>query len=134
MKSTKSTKSVQTRLQRKESIWSTITKRKLKTFKTQVKMMKKKVDVRVIQLNEERSLLSRFLITSRKRPDLDLEHCFGNFKFTVVPRSLFTSDGEPLACEDKWKVLHNMDELGAAQVQEGDGNCASPRRRRELLS
>ena len=34
---------VRTRLQGEESIWSTITKRKLKTFKTQLKIMKKKV-------------------------------------------------------------------------------------------
>ena len=34
---------VRTRLQGEESIWSTITKRKLKTFKTQLKIVKKKV-------------------------------------------------------------------------------------------
>ena len=45
--------------------------------------MKKEVDGRVVQLREERSLLSRFLITSRKRLELDLEHCLGNFEFTV---------------------------------------------------
>ena len=63
--------------------------------------MKKKVDYRVVQLREERPLLSRFLITSRKRPELDLEHCLGNFECTVVHRSLFTSDEEPFACTDK---------------------------------
>ena len=51
---------VRTRLQENDSVWSKITKRKLKTFKTQLKMMKKKVDCRVIQLREERSLISWF--------------------------------------------------------------------------
>ena len=69
---------VRTRLQGNESIWSTITKRKLKT-------MKKKVDGRVIQLREEKSLLSRFVTTSRKRPELNLEHRLGNFEVTVFP-------------------------------------------------
>ena len=45
--------------------------------------MKKKVNGRVVQLREERSLLSRFLITLRKRLELDLEHCLGNFELTV---------------------------------------------------
>lgn len=45
---------VQTRLQGKESICPAITKRKLKTFKTQSKMMKKKIDGRVVQLIEDR--------------------------------------------------------------------------------
>ena len=76
---------VRTRLQGKESIWSTITKRKLKTFEIQLKTMKKKVDSRVIQLREEKSLLSRFVITSRKRPELNLEHRLGNFEVTVFP-------------------------------------------------
>ena len=53
---------LQARLQGKESIWSKITKR-YKTFKTQL-MMKKKVNVQVIQLRAERPLLSWFLITS----------------------------------------------------------------------
>lgn len=34
------------RLKRKKLIWSTITKRKLKTFKTQLKMLKKKLMVK----------------------------------------------------------------------------------------
>ena len=75
----------QTRPQEKESICSTITKRKLKTFEIQLKTMKKKVDSRVIQLREEKSLLSRFVITSRKRPELNLEHRLGNFEVTVFP-------------------------------------------------
>ena len=98
---------LQARLQGKESIWSKIIKRRYKTFKTQL-MMKKKLNVQVIQLREERPLLSWFLITSWKRYELDLEHSLSNFEFTVVPRSLFTSDGETPACKDKWKVLYNI--------------------------
>lgn len=68
-------------------------------------------------------MISQFLIISRKRLELDLEHCLGNFEFTVVPPSLLTSDGKPLVCTDKWKVLHNTEELGAAQIRKGVENC-----------
>ena len=42
------------RLQGKESICSTIPKRKLKTVKTQTKMMKKKANGQVVQSREDR--------------------------------------------------------------------------------
>ena len=111
---------IKTRLQGDISIWSPIKKRKLKTFKTQLKVVKKKVNGRVIQLKEEKSVLSRFLITSRKRPELGLEYCLGNFEFTVVPRALFSSNGEPHPCLDKAKLLHHIEELGGIQQQDQD--------------
>lgn len=104
---------VTSRIQGEKSIWGKMTKRKLKTFKSQLVVTKRKVDGKTIQLREEKSLLSRLLITSRKRPEIDLEQCFGNFEFSVVPRSLFTSDGEPIMCIDKSKILHRIEELGS---------------------
>ena len=53
--------------------------------------------------------MSRFLITARKRPEL--EHCSGNFEFSVVPKSLFTVDCQPFACLDKAKFTHHIEEL-----------------------
>ena len=82
----------------------------MRTFKNELtKVVKTKIDGKVIQLKEERSLFSRFLITSRKRPEIDLESCLGNYEFSVVPKSLFTSDGEPLPCTDKSKLLHEIE-------------------------
>ena len=46
-----------------------------------------------------------------------------NLEFIAVPQSLSTSGGEPLACNDKWKVLHNIEEVGAVHVWEVDRNC-----------
>ena len=63
-------------------------------------------------------MLSRFFISSRKRPEHHFEHCFCNFEFTVVPRSLFTSDGEFAKINGRFSTTL---ELGAAQVR-GDGN------------
>ena len=110
-----------TRIQGKESVWDKMTKRKLNTFKSQLAVTRKKVNGKIIQLKEEKSLLSRFLITSRKRPEIDLEHCLGNFEFSVVPRALFTSDGEPIACTDKAKILHHIEELGSLE-ESGEEN------------
>ena len=106
------------RIQGGKQIWDKMAKRKLKTFKSHLAVIKKKVDGKVIQLREEKSLLSRFLLTSRKRPEIDLERCLGNFEFSIIPRSLFTSDGEPLACTDKSKVLHCIEELGSLHEDE----------------
>jgi hypothetical protein len=101
------------------SIWSTFKKRQLKSFKTTKKSIKSKVGEKVVQLKEEKTLLTRFLIAARKRPELDLEHCIGNFEFSVVPKSLFTSDGQPLMCTDKSVVIHQIESLSIHEQENG---------------
>ena len=54
------------------SVWSPMQKRNLKFFKANNKIIKKKVDNKVVQLHEEKNLLIRFLITARNRPELNL--------------------------------------------------------------
>lgn len=66
-----------------------------------------------MQLKEDKSLLTRFMITARKRQELDLEYCFGNFEFSVVPKSFFTYDGQPLTCTDKSSILHKIEMLSS---------------------
>ena len=58
-----------------------------------------------------------FVITSRKRPELDLEDFLGNVAFSVVPKALFSTDGEPLLCTNKVKLLHHIQELGKLHQQ-----------------
>ena len=55
--------------------------------------------------------MSNFLIAARKIQELELEHCIGNFEFSVVPKSLFTSDGLPLACNEKASLLRQIESL-----------------------
>ena len=71
-------------------------KRNLKTFKSINKIVKTKTQEKVIELQEEKSLISRYLIVSRNRPDLDIKFLVGNFEFSVVPKTLFTPDREVL--------------------------------------
>ena len=93
------------------SVWAPLKKRQLKSFKATKKCIKTKVGAKVVQLKEEKTLLTRFLITARKRPELDLEHCLENFEFAVVPKALFTSDGQPLTCTDKSAIMHHIEKL-----------------------
>ena len=90
------------------SIWFPMKKIKIKSFKENNKKLTKKVGEKVIQLREEKTLLTRFLITARKRLELDLEESFGNYEFSVVPKALFSSDGQPLTCTEKSSVLHHI--------------------------
>ena len=113
---------IEKRFHGEESVWSPMKKRKLMTFASQGKIMKSKVEGKVIQLKEEKSLIARFLITSHKRPELDLEYCLGNFEFSVVPKALFSTDGEPLPCTDKSKILHHIEDLGAINKPTDDDN------------
>ena len=76
----------------------------------------------VVQLKEEKTLLARFLIIARKRQDLDLEHFLGNFVFSVVPKALFTGDGQPLTCTDKSAIMFKIE------------NFAKPKKFCEILS
>ena len=98
------------------SIWAPLKKRNLRCFKTELtRKIQTKAEGKIITLKEENSLLTRFLIASRKRPEIDLEFCLGNYEFAVVPKSLFSADGEPLLCTDKSKVLHKIEELAKTE-------------------
>ena len=66
---------------------------------------------KIIQLKEEKNLVSRFLITAWKRPELELERCSGDYEFSIVPKSLFTEDAVPSACKDKFTVINILENL-----------------------
>ena len=84
------------------SVWSTMKKHNLETFPIQGKSIKTKIGEKLV-------LLSRFLITARKTPELDLEGSIRNYEFAVVAMSIFTPDGQPLHSFDKAKVLHAIE-------------------------
>ena len=65
------------------SIWAPITKRKLLTFEQEGKSNKIHLQNKVVQLTEECTLLSRFLITARKRPEIDLEEVLVTTNFLL---------------------------------------------------
>ena len=77
-------------------------KRNLKTFRIQGKSIKTEIS---------EILLAPFLITTRNRPELDLEESIENNEFAAVPKSIFTSDGQSLHSFDKAKILHTIETM-----------------------
>lgn len=55
------------------SIWAPFRKRHLKSFKVELdRRIKSTVQAKVLQLREEKFIFSRFLITSKNRPEINL--------------------------------------------------------------
>ena len=84
-------------------------KRKLPTFAETTKKVHVKVNNKVVQVKEEKKLMTKFIIASRKWEDIDLPYCFGTYKFSVIPRSLFRPDGTMLLDTDKSAVMHEIE-------------------------
>ena len=57
-------------------------------------ILKDKIKDKLVQVKEEHNLISRFLILCRTRHNIDLPSYLGDYEFSVVPRSLFTPDGQ----------------------------------------
>ena len=109
---------IQSRLKKSEtSVWDPMKKCALKTFKAQMKKTKTRIQGKLIELKEEKNLITKFLLAARKRPELKLEETIGEYEFSVVPRSLFTCDGQPHHCTDKSKLMHHIEDLPGVLVQ-----------------
>lgn len=110
----------------KLSVWDKMTKKKLGTYKSGNASTEIRVGDKVVKIKEERALLQRCIVISRKRPELDLKECIGTYEFGVVPRSLFASDGSLLLAYDKASILHHLEKLSSnAQQTEVDRNEAT---------
>ena len=85
-------------------------KRNLKTFQDQSKVVRCKLNDKIVKIKEERSLITRFLIMSRQRKEIDLKRIIGCYELSVVPPALFLQDRIPHPCLNKHKVtpLHNF--------------------------
>ena len=94
------------------SIWEKMKKRKMLTFKSSGKTLKTKLEGKVVELKEDRSLLQRILVISQKRPEIDLPNLIGKYEFSITPRSLFSFDGKLLSCNDKSSVMHAIEDRG----------------------
>ena len=64
-------------------------KRNLKTFQAQSKVVRCKLNDKVVKIKEEHSLLTRLLIMSRQRKEIYLKHIIGCYELSVVPPALF---------------------------------------------
>ena len=55
--------------------------------------------------------MSRFVIATRTRSEIDLPAYLGFYEFSVVPRSLFNSDGSLHLCTDKSSIANEIQKL-----------------------
>ena len=85
-------------------------KRKMLPFKSSGKTLKTKLEGKVVELKEDRSLMQRILMISQKRPEIDLPNLIGKYEFSITPRSLFSFDGN--SCKDKSSVMHAIEDRG----------------------
>ena len=83
--------------------------RKLPAFAERTKKVNVKVNNKVVQLKEEKKLMAKFIIASRKQEDIDLPYYFGKYELSVIPRSLFRPDGTVLLDTDKSNVMHEIE-------------------------
>ena len=106
------------------SVWETLKKRKIPTSKMHVKSCNIKTKEGVVNIKEERKLMSRFIVASRTRQDIDLPYYFGEYEFSVVPRSLFNRYGVLIPSKDKSSLFHLIKHLSAASVIADSGELA----------
>ena len=96
------------------NVWDKLTKRKLLTFRGLTKCVKLKIKDKIVNLREERSLMTRLLVISRSRPGIDIAEQFAKHEFSVVPHSLFDNEGKMLKCSDKAAFLRGLEEMSSS--------------------
>ena len=101
-------KFVSEQLNGEKSIWETIKKEKLPTFDSLNKKVTLQLNRKIVRIKEERKLMSRFIIAARTRQDIDLAHYLGEYEFSVVPQSLFSSGGSLHQTADKSTVAREL--------------------------
>ena len=106
------------------SVWEPLKKRKIPIFKVHVKSCNIKTKEGVVNIKEERKLMSCFIVASRTRQDIDLPYYFGEYEFSVVPRSLFNRYGVLIPSKDKSSVFHLIKDLSPASVITDSGELA----------
>ena len=111
------------RVNGEKSIWEKMTKRKLPTFVASNKTTHVQLKEKVVELKEEKRLMTQFIVASRSREDIDLPHIFGNHEFSVVPRSMFSTDGCLLLGSDKSTVLHRIEEMTSNEDESLESNA-----------
>ena len=111
-----------------KSIWDPMKKIKLKTFSTCQKKTNCKVGNKLVKLREDRQLLARFLVVQQSRPSViqSLSETIGKYTFSVIPRSLFSSDGLLLIPTDKSAFVHAIEEYKMEPSSESGGDVITP--------
>ena len=93
------------------SIWSPLEKRNIGSFKSIAKRLTTKLEGKVIDMREDKTLLRRLFIVSQRREEIDLSSLVIKFEFSAVPRSIFTCDGKLMLCTNKSVLIHEIEAI-----------------------
>ena len=100
---------------------------KLKPFNTCQKKTKCTLSNKLVKLREDRQLLARFLVVQQSRPTMiaSLQDTIGTYEFSVIPRSLFSSDGLLPLPNDKSAIIHCIEEYQLKQANQPEGDITA---------
>ena len=84
-------------------------KQKLLTWKTTGKKTKVTVDNKVVELQEDRCLFARIMMVCKSRTEINIPEAVEVYEFSLVPRSLFASDGSMLHCSTKSTLMNAVE-------------------------
>ena len=91
-----------------KSIWDPLTKRKFPTFASNIKSTTVKIKDQLVNIKDERKFMTRLVVASRTRPEIDLKYYLGKYEFSVVPRSLFSPNRKLLPTTDKSIIIREI--------------------------
>ena len=107
------------------NLWAPMKKLNLKMWTAIGKQTKVRSGDKVIELKEDRSLFARMLIVCKSRPEINLQDAIGVHEFSVVPRSLFASDGSLLFTYGKSELMHILEGMDCDEREEVDEQCSN---------
>ena len=67
------------------------------------------VDNKVVGLQEDRCLLARIIMVSKSRTEINIAEAVEVYEFSLVPQSLFASDGSMLRCSTKSALMNAIE-------------------------
>ena len=95
-------------------------KLKIQNINTCRKKTRCEVGNKIVKLREDRQLMARFLLVQQSRPNTiqSLNTTIGTYEFSVILRSIFSTDGLLLIPTDKAAFVHAIEEYNAEQSNE----------------
>lgn len=93
------------------NFWAPLKKVSLKTWKDSVRKTNVKLGDKVVELKEDRGLFARMLIVANSRQDVNIEEVISTYELSVVPRSMFSADGQMNHCSDKSSLMKILETL-----------------------
>ena len=70
-----------------------------------IKMVKVTAADKIVELQEDRSLLACMMMVCKTRPKIDIKETVGQYEFSMVPRSSFAVLGTMLHCSSKSNLM-----------------------------